>query len=219
VIGVAGTDPLDLPGYFSPIGEELELAAPGVDVLSTTAGGSHDFLSGTSQAAPHVTGVTALYILSNKEDLNGDALLDHEDVRLMLQMEAIDLGDDGKDEVYGYGLVNGAAASFVSEATLTVTRTVGAPKFDAERTEIADMPSQITITSDRLNKLVVDVFEGEILRRDLSGSLHFGHKHPQEVVLGLDATGTRYSVLFTPHGRQGASAQIVVRMDTEDSRE
>lgn len=218
VIGVAGTDPLDLPGYFSPIGEELELAAPGVDVLSTTAGGSHDFLSGTSQAAPHVTGVTALYILSNNEDLNGDGLVDHEDVRLMLQMEAIDLGDDGKDEVYGYGLVNGAAASFVSETILTVTRTVGAPKFDAERTEIADMPSQITITSDRLNKLVVDVFEGEILRRDLSGSFHFGHKHPQEVVLGLDATGTRYTVSFTPLGPQGAFAQIAVRMDTEEDR-
>jgi hypothetical protein len=137
----------------------------------------------------------------------------------MLQMEAIDLGDDGKDEVYGYGLVNGGAASFVSETTLTVTRTVGAPKFDAERTRIAGMPYQITITNDRLNKLVVDVFEGEILRRDLSGSFRFGYKDPQEVVLGLDVTGTRYSVLFTPYGKRGASAQIVLRMDSENSRE
>jgi subtilisin len=219
VIGVTGTDPLDLPGYFSPIGEELELAAPGVDVLSTTAGGSHDFLSGTSQAAPHVTGVSALYILSNTEDLSGDGLINHKDVRLMLQMEASDLGDDGKDEVYGYGLVNGAAASFVSETTLAVTRTVGAPKLDAERTIMEGMPYQITITNDRLNKLVVDVFEGEILRRDLSGSFRFGHNDPQEVVLGLDATGTRYSVSFTPYGKRDASAQIVLRMDTEHSRE
>ena len=50
------TDPFDMPGYFAPIGDELELAAPGVEVLSTIAGGNYDLLSGTSQAAPHVTG-------------------------------------------------------------------------------------------------------------------------------------------------------------------
>jgi subtilisin len=215
VIAVTGTDSLDLPGYFAPIGEELELAAPGVDVFSTIAGGGHDFLSGSSQAAPHVTGAAALYILSNTKDLSGDGLLDHEDVRLMLQMEASDLGDEGRDEVYGYGLVNGAAASFVSETTLTVARTAGAPMFDAQQTEITDMPARITIRNDGLSRLTVDVFEGETLRRDLSDSFHFGRKHPQEVVLGLDATGTRYSVVFTPFGQRGASAQIAIGMEDE----
>jgi subtilisin len=219
VIGVTATDALDQPGYFSPVGEELELAAPGVDVLSTTAGGAYGVLSGTSQAAPHVTGVGALYTLSNTEDLNADGLLDHEDVRLRLQLEAIDLGDDGKDQVYGHGLVNGAAAAFVSETTLTVTRTLGAPKFDLEQVEITDMPSRITITNDRLSKLLVEVFEGETPRRDLSGLIPLGRRHPQEVVLELDAVGTRYSVSFTPYGPPGASAQIVVRADTDGGSE
>jgi subtilisin family serine protease len=81
VIAVTATDPFDMPGYFAPIGQELELAAPGVDVISTVADGNYGAISGTSQAAPHVTGTAALYLLSNTEDLNADGLVNHEDVR------------------------------------------------------------------------------------------------------------------------------------------
>lgn len=113
VIAVTGTDPSDLPGYFSPIGDALELAAPGVDVLSTVAGGGYDYLSGTSQAAPHVTGAAALFMLFNTEDMNGDGLVNNKDVRLLLQSTATNLGDAGKDKIFGYGLVNAGSAAFV----------------------------------------------------------------------------------------------------------
>jgi subtilisin len=215
VIAVTATDALDMPGYFSPIDEKLELAAPGVDVLSTVAGGSYDFLSGTSQATSHVTGVAALSILSNTEDISGDGLVNNEDVRLMLQMGAIDLGSAGKDEIYGYGLVDGEAAAFAPEITLTATRTVGSPKLGAEPTWVAGIPYEITITNSGLSRVLVDVFEGEVLRRDLSVSYHFGAKNPQEVVFGLDATGARYSVLFTPYGKPNTSAKVVFRMNTQ----
>ena len=99
--------------------------------------------------------------------------------------------------------------------TLTVTRTVGAPKFGAEPTQVAGIPYEITITNSGLNRVVVDVFEGEVLRRDLSDSFHFGGKKPQEVVFELDATGARYLVLFTPYGKRDTSARIVFRMNTE----
>ncbi len=46
---------------FSNFGK-AEIAAPGVNILSTLLGGGYGRMSGTSQAAPHVTGVAALYL-------------------------------------------------------------------------------------------------------------------------------------------------------------
>jgi hypothetical protein len=130
-------------------------------------------------------------------------------------MSAIDLGSPGKDDIYGYGLVNGAAAALPSEMRLTATRTLGPPKLDAESIWVAGAPYEITITNSGLNRVLVEVFEGEVLRKDLSVSYHFGSPKPQEVVFGLDATEIGYSVLFTPYGRRDTFAEIVFRMDPQ----
>ncbi|MEA3324981.1 MAG: S8 family peptidase, partial [Euryarchaeota archaeon] len=107
VIAVTATDPDDDRASLSPIGQEIELAAPGVDIRSTVVGGSsYGNLSGTSQAAPHVAGTAALIISSNLSDVNDDGVVNNEDVRLQLQSMAQDLGDPGKDDTYGYGLVD-----------------------------------------------------------------------------------------------------------------
>ena len=61
ILAVAASDSSDLLPAWSNYGAtSVDLAAPGVNVLSTRSGDSYTWLGGTSQAAPHVAGTVAL---------------------------------------------------------------------------------------------------------------------------------------------------------------
>jgi subtilisin family serine protease len=62
VVVVAASDRNDARASFSSQGSCVDLYAPGVDIRSTWLYGGTRVLSGTSQAAPHVTGTAALII-------------------------------------------------------------------------------------------------------------------------------------------------------------
>lgn len=103
VLAVASTDTADEKVYQSAYGAELELVAPGINIRTTDRGGSYTVSSGTSFAAPLVSGVAAL-LLSRYPGLTGEQL------RAYLAMRADDLGDEGRDEEFGYGKVNALRA-------------------------------------------------------------------------------------------------------------
>ncbi len=61
VVSVAATDHNDRLARFSNYGSQsVDLAAPGVSILSTVPGGGYDWYDGTSMAAPQVSGVLSL---------------------------------------------------------------------------------------------------------------------------------------------------------------
>ncbi|MEM9831042.1 MAG: S8 family serine peptidase [Bacteroidota bacterium] len=62
VMAVASLDHNDKKSDFSNYGSWVDIAAPGSEVLSTFPGNSYGYLSGTSMACPHVSGVAALIV-------------------------------------------------------------------------------------------------------------------------------------------------------------
>ncbi len=109
VIAVTAVDQNGQRASFSPIDQKIEVAAPGLGISSTVQNG-YGLLSGTSMAAPHVTGVAALIFSSNFPDVNGDGIRDNKDVRQIIDNTAFDAGIPGKDNIYGYGIVDASNA-------------------------------------------------------------------------------------------------------------
>ncbi len=135
VISVSAVDAQRRLTSYSNTGTRIDLAAPGgnsgVDlngdgypdgVLSTSAtpGSSgvsfaYTFLSGTSMASPHVAGVLALM-----KSVNPDLTPDDVDAMLAAGELSDDLGQPGRDNQYGFGLINAQRAVLAAlEATGT----------------------------------------------------------------------------------------------------
>jgi thermitase len=99
VVSVAATDNRDARASFSNANADVEIAAPGVNVLSTVRAGGYASFSGTSMATPHVSAVTGvLRQLFPSENAAA--------IRNRLDAAVNDLGPAGRDTSYGFGRVN-----------------------------------------------------------------------------------------------------------------
>ena len=98
VLAVTASDASGAP-FFSRFGPEVDINAPGVDILSPAINGSYGTFSGTSAAAPHVSGAAAL-VWALRPSLSA------EEVMNLLESTAHDLYSTGWDPYTGAGRVD-----------------------------------------------------------------------------------------------------------------
>ncbi|GIW30817.1 MAG: serine protease [Meiothermus sp.] len=110
-ISVAATDMYNQVVYYSQQNSEVDIAAPGGNiaqsgggVLSTTWNyqtnlPNYTFYMGTSQATPQVAAALAMALSSGRASTATEAWN-------LIRSSATDLGAPGRDDAYGYGLLN-----------------------------------------------------------------------------------------------------------------
>ena len=122
VIAVGAVHSGDERASYSQYGEALEVVAPGGDGNDRDGDGYMDgvlqqtfsegdptnwdyywFYTGTSMAAPHVSGLIALLLAQ-------DSVRTQDEIRQILHTTSVDLGDPDWDEEYGYGRIDAYAA-------------------------------------------------------------------------------------------------------------
>ncbi|HEY9227770.1 MAG TPA: S8 family serine peptidase, partial [Gemmatimonadaceae bacterium] len=155
VVSVAALGPDYSLASYSTIGSTVDLVAPGGDfrfgigsggVASSTWNyvtdeANYTYYEGTSMAAPHVAGVAALVLAANPG-------LTPAQLRVRLEAGAIDLGPPGRDNRYGWGVVNAfnSITGRTSAATSTLVSAVDATTGAVARTVSAGADGGFSLT-------------------------------------------------------------------------
>jgi subtilisin family serine protease len=104
VIAVGATDKSNQIAFFSNSGDYVSVAAPGFDIISTTPSflnlKNYRKMSGTSMAAPHVAGIAAMLKDKFKDKATPQWIKER------IEKTSTDLGVQGRDDLYGFGLVD-----------------------------------------------------------------------------------------------------------------
>lgn len=176
VISVGAVDKKGLICYYSQRGEALDLVAPSGtgDIVTTDRMGSAGVspgnytysFSGTSAACPQVAGVAAL-ILSKRPYLTRKQVQD------VLRNSARDLGANGRDNTYGYGLVDAYAAV---AAAMNISPIINGPSnfCSTEEFSLIGIPASASVYW-RTSNGVLNIVEGQgtttvVLEKVASGS-------------------------------------------------
>ena len=99
-IAVAATNRSDKRASFSTVGDWVDVAGPGVGVLSALPGG-YGYMNGTSMATPHVAALAGLL---------AEEGLSNEQIKNRIISNTTDLGPAGRDPYFGTGRIDAARA-------------------------------------------------------------------------------------------------------------
>ncbi|OPY57924.1 MAG: Thermophilic serine proteinase precursor [Pelotomaculum sp. PtaU1.Bin035] len=143
VISVGSISESNIRSDFSNYNDKLDLVAPGESIYTCEKGGNYDECAGTSFSAPMVSGVAAILKAI-------DNTLSPSQIENIIETSAIDQGSAGKDNDYGYGVLN---------------------LYNAVK-KVADITAEIPVTGINLDKesIRLTVGDKETLRVTISPS-------------------------------------------------
>lgn len=218
VIAVAATNQDDTFAVFSNYAPKNELAAPGVSIKSTMRGGGYGIMNGTSQATAHVSGAAAILLAKKVADKNNDGRI-ADDVRALLDASAKDLGDPGRDQYFGFGLVDLAKALVPPPPTKWEYLLIKTHSSHDSRKLEVPLKAGIYAVNVTLNGM----HEVEIIAKDGNGSryIEIGKKHHRfrkydgsenvsdvsAIEISIDTSG---SLIFIPKGKTDSTANITI---------
>lgn len=111
VLCVGSVDSNNNHASHSVTGAHVNLVAPGVNIKVLQNGGGYREATGTSFASPMISGIAVLLLGINPN-------LTNEELRSILILSADDLGESGKDSIFGFGIVDALKAALMAEETL-----------------------------------------------------------------------------------------------------
>lgn len=201
VIAVSATDSNDDLADFSSAGPEVELAAPGVNTLSTIPRDDYAEFSGTSMACPHVSGAAAQVI--------ADGTTGRDAVRSALRDAADDVGL--ADNEQGAGRLNvadavgggGNSAPAVDDLAVSEAETDdGDAEFDVSWA-VSDADGNLDTVGLTLTDDTAGATE-ETVSTSVSGDT--ASDTTRLVAAGDDGSGNGYTVELVATDADGASA-------------
>jgi subtilisin family serine protease len=214
VLAVAGTDQSDVRASFSDYGTWVDVSAPAVDITTTFLGGDYGAVSGTSYAAPLVSGLVGL--IRSQQPTWSQALVTAQIIHTTNDIDPLNPGYEG---LLGSGRINAHAAVTTTPSPLLSLEGVavngdplGRPTPGESATleitlqndwlDAEDLTGELS-TSDPYVTVITDTASyGDILAGgSATGSpaygfdvtLGAGYSHPIALTLDLSANGGGYS--------------------------
>jgi subtilisin family serine protease len=205
VIVVGATDSSDNRASWSSYGSFVSLTAPGVGIWSTAKGGSYSAVNGTSFASPVAAGVAALM-------MSAAPTLSNTRIESLLYSTALDLGTAGRDNYFGYGRVNAAAAVQAARGTAPVvdaTAPVAAISAPLGSSTVSGLVAVDASASDNVGVARVDLqVNGTTVASDSSAPYGFSW-NSAGVANGM---ANLVTVAFDAAGNVGRSATVAVNV-------
>jgi uncharacterized protein YjdB len=115
-IVVSAIDSYNNKANFSNYGASVDVAAPGVGILSCVIGGGYQLKSGTSMAAPHVSAIAAMFKLRYPS-------YSVSQIENLVRTYVMDLGSPGWDIYYGTGVPKLSKALSINPSSISLNKT------------------------------------------------------------------------------------------------